>query len=69
MSVSEHQHGYIQRKDDYLKRLRRIEGLGNVGVESGGDRQRLRGVDHHLREPRRRLLRRAFLARQSRRAH
>lgn len=26
MSVSEHQHGYIQRKDDYLKRLRRIEG-------------------------------------------
>ncbi|SDE12187.1 metal-sensitive transcriptional regulator [Auraticoccus monumenti] len=22
----EHQHGYIQRKDDYLKRLRRIEG-------------------------------------------
>jgi DNA-binding FrmR family transcriptional regulator len=21
-----HQHGYIQRKDDYLKRLRRIEG-------------------------------------------
>ena len=26
MSVSETQHGYIQRKDDYLKRLRRIEG-------------------------------------------
>ena len=26
MSVSEHQHGYIHRKDDYLKRLRRIEG-------------------------------------------
>ena len=26
MGVSEHQHGYIQRKDDYLKRLRRIEG-------------------------------------------
>ena len=24
--VSEHQHGYIHRKDDYLKRLRRIEG-------------------------------------------
>ena len=24
--MSEHQHGYIQRKDDYLKRLRRIEG-------------------------------------------
>jgi len=23
---TEHQHGYIQRKDDYLKRLRRIEG-------------------------------------------
>jgi len=22
----EHQHGYIHRKDDYLKRLRRIEG-------------------------------------------
>ena len=26
MSVTEHQHGYIQRKDDYLKRLRRTEG-------------------------------------------
>jgi DNA-binding FrmR family transcriptional regulator len=25
-SSSEHQHGYIHRKDDYLKRLRRIEG-------------------------------------------
>jgi CsoR family transcriptional regulator, copper-sensing transcriptional repressor len=24
--MSEHQHGYIQRKDDYLRRLRRIEG-------------------------------------------
>ena len=24
--TGEHQHGYIQRKDDYLKRLRRIEG-------------------------------------------
>jgi DNA-binding FrmR family transcriptional regulator len=24
--ATEHQHGYIQRKDDYLKRLRRIEG-------------------------------------------
>ena len=24
--MSEHQHGYISRKDDYLKRLRRIEG-------------------------------------------
>ena len=24
--MSEHQHGYIHRKDDYLKRLRRIEG-------------------------------------------
>tara|TARA_B100000678_G_scaffold97668_1_gene81671 strand:- start:64 stop:357 length:294 start_codon:yes stop_codon:yes gene_type:complete len=24
--VSENQHGYIHRKDDYLKRLRRIEG-------------------------------------------
>jgi DNA-binding FrmR family transcriptional regulator len=24
--MGEHQHGYIQRKDDYLKRLRRIEG-------------------------------------------
>jgi DNA-binding FrmR family transcriptional regulator len=24
--ASEHQHGYIQRKDDYLRRLRRIEG-------------------------------------------
>ncbi|GAA4672415.1 metal-sensitive transcriptional regulator [Nocardioides nanhaiensis] len=23
---AEHQHGYIHRKDDYLKRLRRIEG-------------------------------------------
>ena len=26
MADGEHQHGYIQRKDDYLKRLRRIEG-------------------------------------------
>ena len=26
MRVSENQHGYIHRKDDYLKRLRRIEG-------------------------------------------
>jgi DNA-binding FrmR family transcriptional regulator len=25
-TTPEHQHGYIQRKDDYLKRLRRIEG-------------------------------------------
>ena len=25
-STHEHQHGYIHRKDDYLKRLRRIEG-------------------------------------------
>jgi DNA-binding FrmR family transcriptional regulator len=25
-STSEHHHGYISRKDDYLKRLRRIEG-------------------------------------------
>ncbi|MGA9747990.1 MAG: metal-sensitive transcriptional regulator [Nocardioides sp.] len=24
--MDEHQHGYIHRKDDYLKRLRRIEG-------------------------------------------
>ncbi|MEI5674133.1 MULTISPECIES: metal-sensitive transcriptional regulator [Nocardioides] len=24
--MAEHQHGYIHRKDDYLKRLRRIEG-------------------------------------------
>jgi len=24
--MAEHQHGYIQSKDDYLKRLRRIEG-------------------------------------------
>ena len=24
--MPEHQHGYIHRKDDYLKRLRRIEG-------------------------------------------
>ncbi|KQY56963.1 MULTISPECIES: metal-sensitive transcriptional regulator [unclassified Nocardioides] len=24
--MSEHQHGYIHRKDDYLKRLKRIEG-------------------------------------------
>jgi len=24
--MSEHEHGYIHRKDDYLKRLRRIEG-------------------------------------------
>ena len=24
--MNEHQHGYIHRKDDYLKRLRRIEG-------------------------------------------
>ena len=26
MDTHEHQHGYIHRKDDYLKRLRRIEG-------------------------------------------
>ncbi len=26
VSHMEHQHGYIHRKDDYLKRLRRIEG-------------------------------------------
>lgn len=26
MSEGTHQHGYIHRKDDYLKRLRRIEG-------------------------------------------
>lgn len=26
MAEQTHQHGYIQRKDDYLKRLRRIEG-------------------------------------------
>ena len=25
-SVAAHQHGYIHRKDDYLTRLRRIEG-------------------------------------------
>ncbi len=25
-SATDHQHGYIHRKDDYLKRLRRIEG-------------------------------------------
>ena len=25
-SMSEHQHGYLHAKDDYLKRLRRIEG-------------------------------------------
>ena len=24
--MTEHEHGYIHRKDDYLKRLRRIEG-------------------------------------------
>ncbi|QIX25461.1 metal-sensitive transcriptional regulator [Nocardioides sp. JQ2195] len=24
--MAEHQHGYIHRKDDYLKRLKRIEG-------------------------------------------
>ena len=24
--MSDHHHGYIQRKDDYLKRLKRIEG-------------------------------------------
>ncbi len=24
--MSEHQHGYIHRKDDYLRRLKRIEG-------------------------------------------
>jgi CsoR family transcriptional regulator, copper-sensing transcriptional repressor len=24
--MSEHQHGYLHRKDDYLRRLRRIEG-------------------------------------------
>ncbi|MGL5823935.1 MAG: metal-sensitive transcriptional regulator [Nocardioides sp.] len=26
MASSDHHHGYIRRKDDYLKRLRRIEG-------------------------------------------
>jgi CsoR family transcriptional regulator, copper-sensing transcriptional repressor len=26
MSEQDHQHGYIHRKEDYLKRLRRIEG-------------------------------------------
>jgi CsoR family transcriptional regulator, copper-sensing transcriptional repressor len=26
MSMAEHQHGYLHRKDDYLARLRRIEG-------------------------------------------
>lgn len=26
MTTSAHEHGYIHRKDDYLKRLRRIEG-------------------------------------------
>jgi CsoR family transcriptional regulator, copper-sensing transcriptional repressor len=26
MTAQEHQHGYIHSKDDYLKRLRRIEG-------------------------------------------
>ncbi len=26
MADTDHQHGYIHRKDDYLKRLRRIEG-------------------------------------------
>ena len=26
MTETTHQHGYISRKDDYLKRLRRIEG-------------------------------------------
>ena len=26
MSDNDHQHGYISRKDDYIKRLRRIEG-------------------------------------------
>ncbi|WP_028644611.1 metal-sensitive transcriptional regulator [Nocardioides sp. URHA0020] len=25
-ATAEHQHGYIQRKDEYLRRLRRIEG-------------------------------------------
>ena len=25
-AATDHQHGYIHRKDDYLKRLRRIEG-------------------------------------------
>src|SRR5215212_7303110 len=26
LAMTEHEHGYIHRKDDYLKRLRRIEG-------------------------------------------
>jgi len=26
MGMAEHQHGYLHRKDDYLARLRRIEG-------------------------------------------
>jgi DNA-binding FrmR family transcriptional regulator len=26
VETPDHEHGYIQRKDDYLKRLRRIEG-------------------------------------------
>lgn len=26
ISMSDHHHGYIHRKDDYLKRLKRIEG-------------------------------------------
>lgn len=26
MDMTEHQHGYLHRKDDYLARLRRIEG-------------------------------------------
>ena len=26
MTETPHQHGYLQRKDDYVRRLRRIEG-------------------------------------------
>ena len=33
--------------------FRQVEGIGDLRVECGGDRQRLGGVDDHLREPRR----------------
>lgn len=46
--------------------LRQVESIGDFGVERGGDRQRLRGVHDHLREPRRAP---PPLARQARPAH
>ena len=36
--MAEHQHGYIHRKDDYLKRLRRIEGQAR-GLQRMGEEE------------------------------